>query len=62
MGVLYLDMCALYNPKLPNWPLIGLPDLAGGQRQHKTSQMTGLSEKQSGEVPVAVLLYETRLA
>ena len=28
MGV-YMGIWALYNPKLPIWPLIGLPDLAG---------------------------------
>ena len=25
----YVGIWALYNPKLPIWPLIGLPDLAG---------------------------------
>jgi hypothetical protein len=25
----YMGICALYNPKLPIWPLIGLADLAG---------------------------------
>ena len=25
----YTGIWALYNPKLPIWPLIGLPDLAG---------------------------------
>jgi hypothetical protein len=25
----YMGIWALYNPKLPIWPLIGLPDLAG---------------------------------
>ena len=29
MGVLYGHMGTLYDPKLPKWPLIGLPDLAG---------------------------------
>ena len=34
MGVLYGHMGTdpLYNPKLPIWPLIGLPDLAGDQK------------------------------
>ena len=27
----YVGIWALYNPKLPIWPLIGLPDLAGGR-------------------------------
>ena len=27
----YMGIWALYNPKLPIWPLIGLPDLAGDQ-------------------------------
>ena len=29
----YTGIWALYNPKLPIWPLIGLPDLAGDQKQ-----------------------------
>ena len=29
----YMGIWTLYNPKLPKWPLIGLPDLAG-DRQH----------------------------
>jgi hypothetical protein len=27
--VCYMGIWALYKPKLPKWPLIGMPDLAG---------------------------------
>jgi hypothetical protein len=37
MGVLYMGsgIWALYTPKLPIWPLIGLPDLAGDRARCK---------------------------
>ena len=41
MGV-YTGIWALYNPKLPIWPLIGLPDLAGDQTETKTEKDTAL--------------------
>jgi hypothetical protein len=35
MGVLYGHIWTLYNPKLPIWPLIGLPDLAGDHNHNQ---------------------------
>ena len=33
----YMGIWALYNPKLPIWPLIGLPDLAGDHTQARVA-------------------------
>jgi hypothetical protein len=30
----YMSLRALYNPKPPIWPLIGLPELAGEKKNH----------------------------
>ena len=34
----YTGIWALYNPKLPIWPLIGLPDLAGDPADNSNHQ------------------------
>jgi hypothetical protein len=38
-----MGIWALYNPKLPIWPLIGLPDLAGDQHRHETTTNRSVS-------------------
>ena len=37
----YMGIWALYNPKLPIWPLIGLPDLAGDHTDKQTKTIRG---------------------
>ena len=34
-GVLYTGIWAFYNPKLPIWPFIDLPDLADDQKSEE---------------------------
>jgi hypothetical protein len=41
-----MGIWALYNPKLPIWPLIGLPDLAGDPQVQ-----SGISAGSSGAAP-----------
>ena len=33
-----MGIWTLYNPKLPKWPIIGLPDLAGDQTQTQNTE------------------------
>jgi hypothetical protein len=56
----YMRIWALYNPKLPIWPLIGLPDLAGDQTKQQQQQTKNASARQQPQATRATQAQEPK--